>query len=71
VTIVAVGDGGRGPVGPCGRCRQVLFDYHPEIRVLLPTEHEVRSARIAGLLPWYARWTPDDGTQPLDPGIFG
>jgi hypothetical protein len=31
-----VGDGGRGPVGPCGRCRQVLFDYHPEIRVLVP-----------------------------------
>ncbi|HUW77630.1 MAG TPA: hypothetical protein VMV52_02630, partial [Candidatus Nanopelagicaceae bacterium] len=27
-TIVAVGDNGRGPVGPCGRCRQVLFDYH-------------------------------------------
>ena len=28
---------GRGPVGPCGRDRQVLLDYHPEIRVLLPT----------------------------------
>ena len=29
-TIVAVGNCGRGPVGPCGRDRQVLFDYHPE-----------------------------------------
>ncbi|MFH5824510.1 hypothetical protein [Georgenia sp. AZ-5] len=30
-TIVAVGNHGRGPVGPCGRDRQVLFDYHPGI----------------------------------------
>lgn len=28
-TIVAVGNHGRGVVGPCGRDRQVLFDYHP------------------------------------------
>jgi cytidine deaminase len=26
--IVAVGNHGRGPVGPCGRDRQVLFDYY-------------------------------------------
>ncbi|PFG39756.1 hypothetical protein ATJ97_2269 [Georgenia soli] len=38
-TIVAVGNHGRGPVGPCGRDRQVLLDHHPGIRVLLPTEH--------------------------------
>lgn len=30
-TIVAVGNFGRGPVGPCGRDRQVLFDYQPNI----------------------------------------
>ena len=35
--IVAVGNCGRGPVGPCGRDRQILFDYHPGIRVILPT----------------------------------
>jgi hypothetical protein len=34
--IVAVGNCGRGPVGPRGRDRQVLFDYHPKIRVILP-----------------------------------
>lgn len=50
-TIVAVGDGGRGPVGPCGRDRQVLFDYHPRIRVLLPTGNGVRSVRILDLMP--------------------
>ena len=27
--IVAVGNHGRGPVGPCGRDRQVPFDHHP------------------------------------------
>jgi cytidine deaminase len=27
--IVAVGNCGRGAVGPCGRDRQILFDYHP------------------------------------------
>src|SRR3954454_22465640 len=30
-TIVAVGNFGRGPVGPCGRDRQILFEYHPAI----------------------------------------
>ncbi len=35
-TIAAVGNHGRRLVGPCGRDRQVLFDYHPQIRVLLP-----------------------------------
>jgi cytidine deaminase len=48
-TIVAVGDQGRGPVGPCGRCRQVLFDYHPAIRVLLPKE--LRVLRLATCSP--------------------
>jgi len=43
---VAVGNYGRGPVGPCGRDRQVLFDYYPGIRVILPTEPSVRSVLI-------------------------
>ncbi len=50
-TIVAVGNHGRGPVGPCGRDRQVLLDYHPRIRVILPTEDGVRSVLIADLMP--------------------
>jgi cytidine deaminase len=29
VTIVSVGNHGRGPIGPCGRDRQVLFDHYP------------------------------------------
>nr|WP_223187722.1 cytidine deaminase [Streptomyces sp. CBMA29] len=69
-TIVAVGDRGRGTVGPCGRDRQILFDYHPAIRVLLPTPDGVRSVRIADLMPLAALWTPDGGTQPFDPALF-
>ena len=51
-TIVAVGDKGRGPVGPCGRCGQVLFDYHPTIR---------------DLLPFGGRWDPELGTRQFNP----
>jgi cytidine deaminase len=69
-TIVAVGNLGRGPVGPCGRDRQILFDYHPGIRVILPTEAGVRSVRIEDLMPLAARWTPDEGTQDFDPALF-
>ncbi|WP_211268621.1 cytidine deaminase family protein [Actinoplanes subtropicus] len=69
-TIVAVGNLGRGPVGPCGRDRQVLFDYHPGIRVILPTSVGVRSVRIEDLMPLAARWTPDEGTQEFDPALF-
>ncbi|WP_419995109.1 cytidine deaminase family protein [Streptomyces boninensis] len=61
--IVAVGDGGRGPVGPCGRDRQVLLDYHPGIRVILPTSEGVRSVRIEDLMPLGAVWDPQAGTQ--------
>ena len=50
-TIVAVGNEGRGPVGPCGRDRQILFDYHPGIRVILPTPDGIQSVRIKDLMP--------------------
>lgn len=62
-TIVAVGNEGRGPVGPCGRDRQVLLDYHPRIRVLLPTTDGVRSVRIVDLLPLGVRRTLSAGAD--------
>lgn len=49
--IVAVGNHGRGPIGPCGRDRQVLFDYHRGIRIILPTVHRPRSVLIEDLMP--------------------
>jgi len=50
-TIVAVGSHGRGPLSPCGRDRQVLADYHPGIRVIVPTDAGPRSVPIQALLP--------------------
>jgi cytidine deaminase len=69
-TIVSVGNEGRGAVSPCGRDRQVLFDYHPHIRVLLPTTEGVRSVGISDLLPLGSLWTVHEGTQPFDPALF-
>ena len=68
--IVAVGNYGRGSVGPCGRDRQVLFDYHPGIRVILPTPEGVRSVKITDLMPLGAVWSATEGTQAFDPAIF-
>lgn len=58
-TIVAVGNEGRGVVGPCGRDRQILVDYHPGIRVILPTDDGPRSVLATDLLPGAYRWTPN------------
>ncbi len=69
-TIVAVGNHGRGPMSPCGRDRQILFDYHPKIRVILPTEVGARSVSIRELMPLAAVWTLESGTQDYDPGLF-
>ena len=68
--IVAVGNCGRGPVGPCGRDRQILFDYHPGIRVILPTPEGIRSVTITDLMPLGAVWSAAAGTQAFDPAIF-
>lgn len=57
-TIVAVGNDQRGVVSPCGRDRQVLLDYHPAIRVILPTPDGDRSVAIASLLPLSYNWDP-------------
>ena len=59
VTIVAVGDGGRGVIGPCGRDRQVMADYYPGIVVLVPTAEGVRSVAVEALLPLPNLWSPD------------
>lgn len=52
VTIVAVGDGERGVLAPCGRCRQVLLDLHPDVHVIVPTGAGDRAAvPVRDLLP--------------------
>lgn len=54
--IVAVGDAGRGVLAPCGRDRQVLADYFPDIQVIVPTEEGTQVVPIAELLPRTFRW---------------
>jgi len=55
-TIVAVGDRGRGVIPPCGRCRQVLRDYFPTIRVIVGPMDALRVVPVAELLPETYVW---------------
>ena len=54
ITMVAVGKGGRGVLAPCGRCRQVLSDYFPDIGVIMPAwlhQEGPTWVRVSSLLP--------------------
>jgi cytidine deaminase len=55
-TIVAVGDRDRGVVPPCGRCRQVLLDYFPALKVIVGAGDRLRTVSIADLLPESYVW---------------
>ncbi|MCL8015112.1 cytidine deaminase [Streptomyces sp. AS02] len=55
-TIVAVGDRDRGVVPPCGRCRQVLLDYFPALKVIVGEEDRVRTVLVTDLLPESYVW---------------
>ncbi len=67
-TIVAANDLDRGILAPCGRCRQVLVDYFPDIEVIVPTGGgSMIVTHISDLLPWGNRWTRQNGSQPLNP----
>jgi cytidine deaminase len=50
VAMAAAGDGGRGLISPCGRCRQVMLDLHPDILVAVPTVAGPQMRPIAKLL---------------------
>ncbi|MQS15238.1 cytidine deaminase [Streptomyces kaniharaensis] len=54
--IVAVADRGRGVIPPCGRCRQVLLDYFPEIEVLVGRGPQLRAVPVRELLPEAYVW---------------
>ena len=61
--IVAVGNHGRGPIGPCGRDRQVLFDHHRDVRVILPTPQGPRTVAISDLMPLATAWSFEHGSE--------
>ncbi|MGO1264683.1 hypothetical protein [Brevibacterium aurantiacum] len=67
VTIAAAGDGGRGLLFPCGRCRQVILDLHPDALVAIPGSASAGPPEIApitALLPHYYR-QPESAPQRL------
>ncbi|HWU47238.1 MAG TPA: ASCH domain-containing protein [Humibacter sp.] len=51
-TMVAVGDGGRGVIAPCGRCRQVLLDQQPGCNVIVPAPEGYDLVPVRQLLPY-------------------
>ncbi|MFJ6722923.1 MULTISPECIES: cytidine deaminase [unclassified Streptomyces] len=55
-TVVAVGDRDRGVVPPCGRCRQVLFDYFPALEVIVGNGDRLRAVPVTELLPETYVW---------------
>jgi cytidine deaminase len=50
--IVAVGNEGRGVLNPCGRCRQVLYDYWPKINVIVKGKDGIAIENVRALLPY-------------------
>lgn len=55
-TVVAAGDRDRGVIAPCGRCRQALLDYFPEVEVILGNGGRRRSVPVRSLLPESYVW---------------
>ncbi len=58
LAIVAVADRERGVIAPCGRCREVLADYCPDIQVVLRTEDGINAVPLTALLPYRYLRTP-------------
>lgn len=54
VMIVAVGHNNRGVLSPCGRCRQTIFDYYPDMQVIVSNDGIVKT--IQELLPDTYSW---------------
>ncbi|MGP9501290.1 ASCH domain-containing protein [Specibacter sp. AOP5-B1-6] len=62
MTMAAAGDGGRGLIPPCGRCRQAMLDIHPDIMVAVPGGKGARMQPIRKLLP-SSYVLPDAGSR--------
>jgi cytidine deaminase len=50
--IVAVGNEGRGVLNPCGKCRQVLYDYWPKIKIIVTGPDGLAMESPRALLPY-------------------
>lgn len=61
VAVVAVLSDERGVISPCGKCRQIMWDMHPWIRVIIQTnegqgEEGLRTVGLDELLPYAYTW---------------
>ena len=50
--IVAVANARRGVINPCGRCRQVLLDYYPDIKIIVIGPDGLKTESVRALLPY-------------------
>jgi cytidine deaminase len=52
--VVAVTNDGRGVINPCGRCRQFMFDYYPETKIIIKTGvgEELGTVGVDELMPY-------------------
>ncbi|WDZ87883.1 cytidine deaminase [Micromonospora cathayae] len=66
-TIVAVGDRGREILPPCERCRRLLLDHHPRLRVIVGPPDDPR-VLLLGDLP--ADPAPADLPESAGPGVL-
>lgn len=58
IMVVAVGNN-RRVLPPCGRCRQVLFEYYPEIKVIVSNKDVPVVKSISELLPDTYDWNAE------------
>ncbi len=65
------GTAGGDRSGRAGRTARSCSTITRGSGVILPTPDGIRSVRITDLMPLGAVWTPDEGTQAFDPGLFG
>lgn len=49
-TAIAIAGSGSAPF-PCGACRQSLYEFAPDMRVLVTWDGQVREAKLSDLLP--------------------
>lgn len=50
-SIIAVASSDLAVLAPCGRCRQVLTDLHPDIRVIINGHEGATAVPVTELLP--------------------
>ncbi|KAK2589772.1 hypothetical protein QQS21_012543 [Conoideocrella luteorostrata] len=52
VCCVAVANDQRGVISPCGKCRQMMLDYYPDMRVIIKDGDELKTVGMEELLPF-------------------